>query len=57
MALSFWRKISVPKENLLALIERMDADTDGYITLGEVRDVLKTYGQAVRRSARFDRRR
>lgn len=57
MAISFWRKISVPKENLLALIERMDADTDGYITLGEVRDVLKTYGQAVRRSARFDRRR
>ena len=57
MALSFWRKISVPKENLLALIEKMDADSDGYISLGEVKDMLKAYGQAVRRSARFDRRR
>lgn len=57
MAISFWRKISVPKENLLALIEKMDADSDGYISLGEVKDMLKTYGQAVRRSARFDRRR
>lgn len=57
MAISFWRKISVPKENLLALIEKMDADSDGYISLGEVKDMLKTYGQAVRRSVRFDRRR
>lgn len=57
MAISFWRKISVPKENLLALIEKMDADSDGYISLGEVKDMLKIYGQAVRRSARFDRRR
>lgn len=46
----------MPKDNLLALIEKMDADTDGYISLGEVKDMLKAYGQAVRRSARFDRR-
>lgn len=53
---SFWKNVGVPKDRLLTLIEDMDEDTDGYITLGEVRDLLKKYGKAVRRSARFDRR-
>ena len=43
---SFWKNVGVPKDRLLTLIEDMDEDTDGYITLGEVRDLLKKYGKA-----------
>lgn len=52
---SLW-KISAPKERILALVEKMDVDDDGYISFGEVRDLLKRYAKAVKRSARFKRR-
>ncbi len=46
-------KVSVPKDRIIALIESIDTDTDGYISLGEIRDAAKIYGKAVKRSCRF----
>lgn len=46
-------KISVPKDRVMALIEKLDADSDGYISLGEVKTAAKKYAKAVKRSARF----
>ena len=53
---SIW-KLEVPKERLVALIDRMDADEDGYVSFGEVRDLLKEYGVKLKRSVRFSKRR
>lgn len=55
MIFSLW-KISAPKERIIALVDKMDADEDGFISFGEVRDLLKRYAKAVKRSARFKRR-
>lgn len=49
-------KISVPKDRVIALIEKMDGDQDGYISIAEIEAVLRTYGKAVKRSMRFARR-
>lgn len=49
-------KLSAPKERIIALIEKMDVDSDGFISFGEVRDLLKDYAEAVKRSARFTRK-
>ena len=43
-------KIGIPKESLLKLIDSMDADQDGFVTVGEVRDTLKRYAKAVKSS-------
>lgn len=56
MCLSSLWKISAPKERIIALVEKMDSDEDGFISFGEVRDLLKRYAKAVKRSARFKRR-
>lgn len=53
---SIW-KLEVPKERLVALIDRMDADEDGYVSFGEVRDLLEEYGVKLKRSMRFSKRR
>lgn len=50
-------KLEVPKERLVALIDKMDADEDGYISFGEVRDFLKEYAGKLKHSMRFSRRR
>ena len=50
-------KLEVPKERLVALIDKMDADEDGYISFGEVRDFLKEYAEKLKRSMRFSKRR
>ena len=55
MFFSVW-KLGAPKERIIALVERLDADSDGYVSFEEVRDLLKDYAKAVRRSARFKRR-
>ena len=47
--MSIWN-IAIPKETLLQLIDKMDADADGYITIGEVRDLLKRYGTDAKKS-------
>lgn len=49
-------KISVPKDRVLSLIEKADADQDGYISVGEIKDILNVYAKAVKRSMRFARR-
>lgn len=48
-------KIAIPKEAILRLINAMDADSDGFITIGEIRDVLKRYGKDAKRSLKFRR--
>lgn len=53
--ISIW-KVSVPKDRVIALIDAMDADSDGYISLGEVKAAAKKYAKAVKRSARFSDR-
>ena len=46
-------KIAIPKAAVLRLIESMDGDSDGYITIGEIRNLLKRYGKDVRSSLKF----
>ena len=55
MFFSVW-KLSAPKERIIALLDKLDADSDGYVSFEEVRDLLRDYAKAVRRSARFKRR-
>lgn len=43
-------KIGIPKETLLKLVQAFDADEDGFVTIGEVRDLLKRYGRDAKAS-------
>ena len=43
-------KIGIPKDTLIEILEAMDADEDGFITVGEVRDILKRYGKDAKSS-------
>ena len=43
-------KIGIPKDTLIELLEKLDADEDGFITIGEVRDLLRRYGKDARSS-------
>lgn len=56
MCKSIW-KLEVPKERLIALIDAMDADEDGYISFGEVRSLLKEYAGKLKRSMRYFKKR
>lgn len=49
-------KIAIPKDALIRLIKAIDADQDGYVTIGEVRDLLKRYGKDAKSSLKFIRR-
>ena len=55
MCKSIW-KLEVPKERLVTLIDKMDADEDGYVSFGEVRDILKEYAGKLKRSMRFSKK-
>jgi Ca2+-binding EF-hand superfamily protein len=46
---SIW-KIAIPKDTLIGILEKLDADEDGFVTIGEVRDVLKRYGKDAKSS-------
>lgn len=48
--------MEVPKDRLVQLIDMMDADEDGFVSFGEVRDLLKEYGVKLKRSMRFTRK-
>lgn len=48
--------LEVPKDRLVQLIDMMDADEDGFVSFGEVRDLLKEYGVKLKRSMRFVRK-
>ena len=52
MFCNIW-KLEVPKDRLIDLIGLMDGDEDGYVSFGEVRDLLKEYGVKLKRSMRF----
>ena len=43
MCANIW-KIGIP------ILEKLDADEDGFVTIGEVRDVLRRYGKDARSS-------
>ena len=47
MCASIWN-IGIPKDTLIGILEKLDADEDGFVTIGEVRDVLKRYGKDAR---------
>ena len=49
MCASIWN-IGIPKDTLIGILEKLDADEDGLITIGEVRDVLKRYGKDAKSS-------
>ncbi len=49
---SIW-SIGIPKDAVIKLIEAVDEDQDGYLTLGEVRYLLKRYGKDVKSSLKF----
>ena len=51
MIYGIW-KVGIPKASLLKLIEAFDEDEDGFVTVGEVRDILKKYAKAVRSSGK-----
>lgn len=46
-------KIGIPKATLLEILEKLDADDDGFVTIGEVRDVLKRYGKDAKASLKI----
>ncbi len=46
---SIW-KIGIPKKTLMAILDKMDADEDGFVTIGEVRTLLKRYGKDAKSS-------
>ena len=43
-------KIGIPKKTLIEILEKLDADEDGFVTIGVVRDVLKRYGRDAKSS-------
>ncbi len=53
---SIW-KLEVPKERLVQLIDVMDADEDGYVSFGEVKDLLEEYADKLKRSMRYTKKR
>ena len=44
MCANIW-KIGIPKDTLIGILEKLDADEDGFVTIGEVRGILKRYGK------------
>ena len=49
MCANIW-KIGISKDTLIGILEKLDADEDWFVTIGEVRDVLKRYGKDARSS-------
>lgn len=43
----------IPKERVIELLNRFDADQDGYISGSEIRAAVKSYLRAVKNSKRF----
>lgn len=43
-------KIGIPKDTLIEILEAMDADADGFITVGEVKDLLERYAKEAKAS-------
>lgn len=43
-------KIGIPKDTLIEILEAIDADADGFVTVGEVKDLLKRYAKEAKAS-------
>lgn len=37
----FYKNVRVPKDSVVKVLDSLDADNDGYISLGELIDALK----------------
>ena len=44
------KKIAIPKESLLKLIDAVDADQDGFVTVGEATSLIKRYAKDAKAS-------
>ena len=49
MIFGIWQ-IGIPKDTLIAILDSMDADADGFVTVGEARDILKRYAKEAKKS-------
>lgn len=43
-------KVGIPLDTLVSIVQAMDADADGFVTVGEVRDLLKRYAKDAKAS-------
>lgn len=46
-------KIKIPKSSILKVVEAIDEDQDGYISIGEIRNILKRYAKDVKSSYKY----
>ena len=44
------KKIAIPKDSLLKLIDAVDADQDGFVTVGEAMSLIKRYAKDAKAS-------
>lgn len=44
------KKIAIPKESLLKLVDAIDADQDGFVTVGEAITLVKRYAKDAKAS-------
>ena len=42
------KRVGIPKDTLLKMVEATDADEDGFVTIGEVWAMLKEYAKAAK---------
>ena len=43
-------KIGIPKDTLIEILEKLDADEDGFVSVGEVKDLLERYAKEAKAS-------
>ena len=46
-------KIKIPKSSILKVVEAIDEDQDGYISIGEIKNILKRYAKDVKSSYKY----
>jgi len=52
--LGFLKRIGIPKDTLLKMVGAMDADEDGFVTVGEAYAMLKEYAKAAKKAYKPD---
>ena len=48
------KRVGIPKDTLLKMVEAMDADEDGFVTVGEAYSMLKEYAKAAKKAYKPD---
>lgn len=46
--LGFLKRVGIPKDTLVKMVEAMDADEDDFVTVGEAYAMLKAYAKAAK---------